>query len=295
MDSLNKKPFNPFKRDDIKEELKFSFGRMVHRIGSHIHNYTGYEVAPDLINADFEEIGLFYSAYLDSENFLRIQEILNQFPNISEDLKNEIIVVSVLPRYYQEFLKQKIQDKFFILDNKVNDISLKKSSEINTGNKSVIKTPQLKYTDASNRNLTQHFKNFKMSDETQYLSDIFEKQVEKIESTDFPDLNEKLLYYLKLSGKSFQFIYKYLPKQSSFRQLVILHLDFILRTEDIFPNIDPNKKTNAQITHLIIELFQAIGYFEVDTAQDQVRMVNNAFYKKVDLLIFKKLKEKFDI
>lgn len=285
MKSQNKDPFNPFKDGENLMELDLLLNEVISHIIEHFGSIFGSEADPESEYNDLLEEIVFSKFYMSYEEFLKFSKVFvdNGLAEISDELANELILFSVMPLFYNQIGKGKIKNMMKASKGTVHLYALQKNIEIGKGKNAKIRFPPIDGFIGDDVKLGVIFDAMTLNQSNEKIYKLLEKRTSKVNADlSVEEQAKEFIEKLNLLSNTFGFIQVNLPSKSVFESLIVRHLYFIIRKEKLIDEISPDKKTDANITRLIIDLFRAGGYYleEKDNSQDQMRMINNTYHRK---------------
>lgn len=291
MTSINKEPFNPFKKGKYIAEESILLNEVISHLAKHADSIYRSKFTSFFENSSWNKEIIFSNFYLSYDQALKFTKVFKDrdLDEISAELAGELILLSVLPIYYMEVGKGKLKDKIKAEKAKVKIYALQKKIQIGKANDRQIRLPDLKGFFGGNVDLDVLFDILNLSKPMEKIFQSLENYHSRVESNlseeeqteEFIEKLSSLYYFL-------EFVESNLPPRSMFEALIVRHLDFIIREEKLISEINHAAKTDARITRFIRDLFRAGGYYmsekemeEKDDLQDQMRMVNNAYRSRV--------------
>lgn len=298
MISKNKEPFNPFEYDENLVESDILLNEVLSHIIEHFKSVFGFEADPESDYEPMHEEMSFLQFYINYEQFLKFDEIFKNrgLDNITAELADELVLFSLLPFYYNQLRKERIKHLLKSTKGIVNLYALKKNIELGKGKSAEIRFPDMVDFQGAKINLGVFFGAMILNNSNEKVYRLLEKRVSQVNR----DLNpeEQANHFiddLRILFKIFGVIERNLPPKSVFESLIVQHLYFIIRQEQLIREINTDTKTDVKITRFIVDLFRAGGYYLEDTEQDQETMVNNAYHRKSNKNWQNKIKNKLAV
>jgi hypothetical protein len=257
--------------------LRFFFDNLCKRVSTHVEEKFSSSMKDSeqntLSNQDMPS-KLEFSFFCEKNYVQAVAEVFDKhgMSDVQEELFNEILFFALALRTYEKSGMQASKEFFRGGENMFSLFSLYRESEVN---------PNKKFNMATAKG--QVFKNLfsflVLNEEKEKLYDVANELIRKEHTKSDASKKTDNEFDLNSFGKLFAFYAEILPPKSTLEKFIYRHIDYILRSEKLIKNLNPESKTNAKVTKFLVDLLVAIEYYERDTHQNLPKMVNNAFLR----------------